>query len=142
MPKKPDSKFWAISGVALLWNMMGAGAYLSQALMTPEAMAEMTEAQQAMFNSTPAWVTACFATAVWVGVLGSILLLFRKKLAIPVFILSLIGALGQDVYFFFMSSALEAYGVFSAIIFPAIIAIIAVFLIWFARSSAAKGYLR
>lgn len=141
MRSKPTTAFWAISGVALLWNMMGAGAYINQVLMTPEAIANLTEGQQALFNSTPSWVTACFATAVWMGVLGCILLLFRKKLAIPVFVLSLIGAIGQNIYFFFMSNAMEVYGALEAIVLPAMVVIIAIFLIWFAKSSATSGYL-
>lgn len=141
MRKKPTSGFWLISGVALLWNMMGAGAYINQVLMTPEKIATLSEGQQALFNSTPSWVTACFAIAVWMGVLGCILLLFRKKAAHPVFILSLIGALGQNIYFFFMTNAMEVYGVLEAIVLPAMVVIIAVFLIWFSKSSAASGYL-
>jgi len=141
MRSKPPTSFWLISGVALLWNLMGVGAYLNQAFMSPEALATMTEGQQALFNSTPSWVTACFAVAVWFGFAGCVLLLFRKKLAVPVFILSLLGALGQNIYFFLMTNAMEVYGPLEAIVLPALVVIVALFLIWYSKQSARKGWI-
>ncbi|MGB5205651.1 MAG: hypothetical protein WBN63_15820, partial [Eudoraea sp.] len=81
---KPPVWFWIVSIVALLWNLMGVMAYLGQAYMTDEMKAGYTSDQLALMESTPAWVTAAFAIAVWGGLLGCIVLLLRRKLAKPV----------------------------------------------------------
>ncbi len=73
---KPPAWFWIVSVVALLWNLMGAMAYLAQAFITDEGKAMLPSDQQELLESTPAWATAAFAIAVWAGVLGCILALY------------------------------------------------------------------
>ena len=48
------------------WNMTGAVFYLNEMFMGPEMFDTMSSAQQDFFSSRPAWVTASYATAVWV----------------------------------------------------------------------------
>lgn len=80
--KKPTTKFYSIAVLALIWNLMGVGAYLIQAFMTEEMIATLPEEQQAEFLvEHPAWYTALFALAVFGGALACILLLARKKMA-------------------------------------------------------------
>jgi len=97
---KPATSFWVISALALIWNLMGVIVYLGQAFMTDDMKAMIPKDQLAIIENTPAWATAAFAIAVWFGLLGSILLLTRKKIAKTVFIISLLGVLGQLVYNF------------------------------------------
>ncbi len=138
---KVPTIFWIISGVALLWNAMGAYVYIGQVMMTPETLSQMSEARQALFNATPSWVTGAFAIAVWAGVLGCILLLLRKKLAIPVLIASLVGSLAQNAFFLTQSGIISEFGVMEGVLAPLLVLIVGIFLIWYARSSAAKGWL-
>tara|TARA_B100000795_G_C22720086_1_gene407055 strand:+ start:310 stop:471 length:162 start_codon:yes stop_codon:yes gene_type:complete len=49
--------------------------------MTDEAKALLTEAEKALYDNVPIWVTAAFAIAVFGGVLASIALLMRKQIA-------------------------------------------------------------
>ena len=76
------------SVVFIGWNMTGAVFYLNEMFMGPEMFDTMSSEQQDFFSSRPAWVTSSYAIAVWVGIVGSFLLLLRKKLALPTFILS------------------------------------------------------
>ncbi|MDG1040937.1 MAG: hypothetical protein P8H13_08800 [Polaribacter sp.] len=77
---KPKALFWIIAVIALLWNAMGVAAYLFQAYITDEMIAQLPEEQQAEFLVVhPSWYTGLFALAVFGGVLGCILLLARKK---------------------------------------------------------------
>ena len=81
--KKPSTKFYIIAVLALIWNLMGVGAYLVQAFMTDEMIATLPEEQQAEFLvEHPAWYTALFALAVFGGALACILLLARKKIGL------------------------------------------------------------
>lgn len=76
---KPTKSFWLISILALIWNILGAIAYLIQAYMTDEMIVQLPEEQQKEFlYDHPAWYTALFGLAVFGGVLGCILLLFLK----------------------------------------------------------------
>ena len=146
MSEKPNTKppvwFWIVSILALLWNLMGVMAYLGQAYMTDEMKAEYTSDQLALMESTPAWVTAAFAIAVWGGLLGCIALLLRKKLAKPVLMLSLIGILVQMAHSFFMTNATEIYGPIPGVIVPLLVIIIGIALVQFARIAEKRNWIR
>ena len=139
---KPPMWFWIVSVIALIWNIMGVMAYLADAFTTVEQLEMMTQEQRHLYESRPAWVTSAFAIAVWGGLLGCIALLLRKKWARPIFLLSLIGILVQNGYYFFMTNATEVFGQFQAIVMPLLVIIIGIALLLFARSSTAKGWLK
>lgn len=100
--------------------------------------AEMTPEQVNLMESTPAWVTAAFAIAVWFGAAGCIGLLLRKKWAKSALGMSLIGVLVQTGYGFFMTNATEVYGQTQAVIIPMMVIGIGILLIFFARLSERK----
>ena len=50
--------FKAVSVLALLWNLMGCAAYLSDVMLSTEDIAAMDATQQALYNSRPAWAVA------------------------------------------------------------------------------------
>jgi len=52
-----------------------------------------------MVESRPAWGTVAFALAVFGGLLGCLLLIFRKSVAFHVFLVSLVGAVGSQLPF-------------------------------------------
>lgn len=136
---KPTAVFWIIGIVALIWNILGVGAYLAQAYMTDEIKATLPQADQDMYNNMPAWVTAAFAIAVFAGLLGCIALLMRKSWAVPLFGLSLLGVLGQQVYNFFMQDYIEISG--SRMIMPIVVVIVAFLLLYYSRGLKSKGML-
>lgn len=137
---KPTTLFWIIAVLALVWNAMGVMQYLAQAFMTDEIKAALPEAERALYENVPAWVTAAFAIAVFAGVLGSILLLLRKKGARLLFLISLIAIVVQMSYNLFMSKATEVYGP-GGVIMPVMVIAFGVFLLFFAKKSIAKGWL-
>jgi len=137
---KPPTSFWVYSGAALVWNLIGLVFYYGQVTMSAEAVQRLTTEQQAFFASTPIWATSAYAVAVTAGVLGSLLLLFRKSWATSLFVLSLIGIIVQDVDAFVLSNALEVFGT-NGLILPAIVLIIAVLLIGYSRGAKRKGWL-
>ena len=48
-----------------------------------------------MWDATPTWMVAAYAIAVWVGLAGALLLLLRRKLAVPLLLVSLIAVIVQ-----------------------------------------------
>ena len=136
---KPTITFWIISAVALLWNISGVVAYLSQAYMTDEVLAALPEADQAYYNNVPGWVTGAFAIAVFAGVFACVGLLMRKKWATILFMVSFIAVIAQFTYNFFIQNFMEVSGI--RMIWPIVIIVVAFFLIWFSRKSEKEGWI-
>ena len=138
---KPPTLFWVIAVVLLLWNFTGLMFYYGQVTMTPEMLAaNFSAAEREFMAQTPVWATAAYATAVTAGVIGAALLLLRKALALPFFILSFVGVLIQDFEAFILSDAIGLSGT-SALTLPAVVIVICIFEIWYTRSARAKGWL-
>jgi CHASE2 domain-containing sensor protein len=137
---KPPVWFWIVSVLALLWNLAGAMAYIGQAYMSDEVLATMSEAERNLYENQPAWVTGAFAIAVWGGTLGCIFLLLRKKWAKPVFIVSLIGLIGQLSYNYFLSEAFDTFEIVDMIM-SVMILVISIVLIVFSNKAIRKNWL-
>ncbi|MFT5736104.1 MAG: hypothetical protein ACI9SG_000444 [Maribacter sp.] len=138
---KPPAWFWVVSALGLGWNIMGAVAYLGQAYMPIESLEQMSQAERLLFETQPVWVTAAFAVAVWGGTLGCLLLLFQKKWAKPVLLISLIGILTQMSHSFFMSDAFDVYGA-AGLVMQIMVVLIGVLLLFIARKAISKAWLR
>lgn len=135
--------YWIVSSILLLWNLVGLAVFgiMMTMIGNAEAMtsANLNDEQQALINATPSWVNISFAVAVIFGVLGCIALLMRRKFAIPLFVISLLGVLAQNTYVFFLSDTIEIMG--SVGMAPLVI-LAAILLIPFAIFCAGKGWLR
>jgi len=134
---KPNSWFWIIGIIALLWNLMGVTAYLADAYK----LIPIPENMQAYYDARPSWVIAAYAIAVFAGTLGCILLLMRRKLAKTVFIISFLGVIVQQSYIFFMTDVVSTLSSLDLSLTIAVI-IIAILLIWYSNTCIKKGWLR
>jgi hypothetical protein len=132
--------FWVIAIVALLWNAMGVMAYLADVYMTAESMAAFTQAQQDVYASRPAWAVGAFALAVFAGLIGSVLLLLRSKWTQQLYIISVLALIAQNYYWFVLADALDVFPDGHWV--PLMVFIIALFLLWYARSLSNKGLLK
>ena len=129
---KTPLHLWIVGILSLLWNAGGAYDYLMSQLETESYLAMLTEAQRAFLANTPLWFEAAWAVGVWFSILGSILLLFRSRLARTCFGFSLLGLLASSVYSFGIAepSTLEITGAF-ALWFSAAIALALILLYLF-----------
>lgn len=137
---KPLTSFWIIGAFALVWNLIGLVFYYSHVTMTPDALEGFTDAQQAFFSSTPVWATSAYAVAVTAGVLASLFLLLRKAWAAPLYVLSLIGIVVQDLHAFVFSNGLEVWGT-DGIYLPVVVIVIAVALVMYSRNAKRRRLL-
>jgi len=138
--EKPTTTFWIFGGAALVWNLIGLVAYISSVTISPEALAKMTAEAQAFYSGTPKWATAAFALAVNAGVLGSLFLLLRKSWAVPLFVLSLVAVIVQNVDAFVLRNAYGLSGI-NGVILPALVFIVAVLLLIYSRNVKERGWL-
>jgi hypothetical protein len=134
---------WVVGVVAALWNSMGVMDFVMTETRNAAYLAKVTPKQLEYFNSFPSWVIGAWGLAVLTGLLGSLLLLFRKRLAVPVLVASMIGMVLTDLYNFVLTNGLEVMGQGKAtLIFPAIIFIIGLLLWLYARAMSKRGVLR
>ncbi|MBT8398231.1 MAG: hypothetical protein HKO65_13565 [Gemmatimonadetes bacterium] len=132
---------WVVGVLSLLWNAMGAYDYLMTETQNEAYMSSFTPEQLEFFYGFPAWVVAFWAIAVWGGVLGSILLLLRKKLAVGVFLASFVSMIITTIHNWGLSNGLEVMGS-TGIIFSVMIFVFALFLYLYARAMRDRGVLK
>jgi len=132
---------WIVGVLALLWNGFGAYDYLMIQTGNAAYTAELTAEQLAYYEGFPVWATSVWAIAIWGAVLGSVLLLLRKKLTEPVFLVALIALLVNTVRTS-VSGAWELMGGSQMIAFSAVIVVVAVFLWLYARAMRVRGVLQ
>lgn len=149
---KPPVWYWLVAVIAVFWNLLGVFVFTFMVLMvtgtvdiaSDEAMAGLTESQRSqkmatneVILSTPMWSNVAFAIAVGFGLAGSIALLMRRKVALPIFVFSLFGVLVQNSYNYLLSDAIEKIGVGLS---PLVIAV-AIALVPFALFCSKKRWL-
>jgi len=135
---------WLVGTVSLLWNAFGAFDFVSTTTRGETYMREMgfDQAMIDYFNAMPAWMYVPWTLGVWGAVIGSILLLLRKRLAVIAFALSLVGALVSLVYGQFINPPPLAPNQAMMQWMPYVIAVIAAFLAWYAWTMKKRGVLR
>ena len=133
--QKPPFWFWIFAFIGLVWNGLGINQYLHQAFKTDYLQKMYPDPKvMEMIVNTPSWVMAAFATAVFFGFLGCLLLLFRKKWCIPFLIISFVAIIIQTVYEVFMSGAIDYFGPLGLIL-PTTIVVFSIVLLAFAGKS-------
>jgi len=130
---------WVVGIAALLWNAVGALDYVMTQTRNVQYMAGFTPEQLAFFYGLPAWTVAAWAIGVWGAVLGSLLLLFRKGLAVWFFLASLTGVALTTLQNYVLSNGLEVMGGPGSVVFTAVIFLVAIGLYVYARAMRKRG---
>ena len=139
--KKIPIWFWVVGIIALLWNGIGVAAYIGQATMSANDFGALPELQRKLLIAQPFWHSAMFPLAVLSGFLGAVMLLLRKRIAIRLFLLSLIAVLVQTAGYIILDGYFEFIGT-QGWTMPVMIPVIAIGLLFFARYCENKGHLR
>jgi len=132
---------WVVGVVSLLWNSVGALDFVMTQTKNATYMRGFTSAQLEFYYGFPLWVVAAWGITVWGGVLGSLLLLLRKRQAVHLFLFSAICMVLTDIYSFALSNGLKVMGGAWALIFSAVIFVIGVLSLLYARSMRRSGRL-
>jgi hypothetical protein len=133
--------FWVIAALGLAWNIFGAVQFLGGlgADVTTMMNKGMTEAQAKLYFGLPVWMNIAFAMGVFGGILGCLLLMMRKKLAVLVFWVSLAAYLvlyAGDIFL----GVFEVFGTQQVIILTTVV-LIAAGLLWLAKKFEKSGQL-
>lgn len=133
---------WIVGGVATLWNSFGCFDYIMTQTRNAGYLAAFTPAQRAYFESFPAWMEAAWAFGVWGALAGSLLLLARSRYAVTAFGLSLAGLAVSTFCQQVMISLPPEFATAANLGMTAVIWIIAIGLLLYARWLRQRGVLR
>ncbi|RVT94723.1 sugar transporter [Sphingomonas crocodyli] len=133
--------FWILTILLLLWDLMGVAAFCMQYMMGPTELAQLPPDQREAFSSMPSWAWAAYGIGTIGGALGSLFLLFRMKLAQPLYIVSLVAVLAQFGWTFFGYGMINDPAVAMKAAFPVVIIVLAIFQLWFAGFAIKRGWI-
>ena len=137
---KPPTSFWIVAVLAVIWNIMGVYQYYLGTFEL-ESFRDMVSAEEfAIVEAMPAWYGIVFAIAVFSGLVASILLLARKKFAVPLFAISLITVLIIEFYWLLGTEIIAVSGPKVAIM-PIIVIAIAIFLYFYSKGAKQKAWI-
>lgn len=128
-----------ISIVFLIWNLIGLTSLYIHWTTTPAEIAALPQIQQDMMNGATARSWIAFVISTGAGTLAAIALLFRKRWAAPLFLISLISVIVQFTAPHLLSIAVNRD--MSIMYFPAFIAVLGAVEWWLARAWSKAGWL-
>lgn len=130
MPIKAPWHLWLVGIGAVLFNFIGVFDFVMARIQGTAYLesAGMTAAQIAFYQAFPTWMMAVWAIGVFAAFLASILLLMRRRLASPLFWLSLAAFALNSLYIYVLTDGGTIMGSQMAITS----AVIAVLLLLFA----------
>jgi hypothetical protein len=132
---KVPLSFWIVAGLGVLWNGFACLAYWLSVTHSPAAMAQTPPEMVRALDQTPNWAFAAWGLAVGAALAGSLLLVLRRRWAVPAFIASLCGLLVLTIYQVAANMPMSPFQVVA-------IWLVALFLLRFSSSEAGKGMLR
>jgi hypothetical protein len=138
---KPPFWFWIAATLFALWGLMGVGACIQQLRLGAEAMGPATEYDRALYASLPGWYNIVYAVATGAGFVASLAMLLRRRIAVPLFALSLLAVLVQFGWLFAATDIVAAKGAGTVLPFPLFIAAVAVVQLWVGWRAEARGWI-
>ena len=78
--------YWLVAAACLLFELAGCYAYVGQVTIDP---ATLPLDQRRLVQAMPVWAVAAYAMAVWVGLIGAVGLMLRKRFARGALLVSL-----------------------------------------------------
>lgn len=142
--KKPISTpwhLWLVGVVALLWSGIGALDYYMTQTKNQSYMSHFTTEQLEFFYGFPTWLVAFWAIAVWGGVVGAVLLLLRKRVAVWVFLASFISMIITAIHNYGLSNGMEVMGDAFSIGFTIVIFVLASLFFVYSRAMRNRNVL-
>ncbi len=145
-PQSPKTPWhiWVVGGLSVLWNAVGALDFTMTETRNEAYLKQFTPEQLAYFQGFPLWVVLAWALATWGGVLGSVLLLLRRRLAVQVNLAVLVGMALTFVHNYVLTDGLKIMGGDGKgpVVFTGVIVLVGVLLFVYARAMSRRCVLR
>jgi hypothetical protein len=137
--RQPIARWYLIGAiVSVLFMALGCAIYVMHVTADPAAL---PLDQRAAYAAEPAWVTALNAVAVWVGLIGAVLLVLKRRLAETLLLVSFIATLLWLAGLLLVPALRDALSTNDVAV--AVVVTLITGTIWsFARHSRQRGWLR
>jgi magnesium-transporting ATPase (P-type) len=136
---RPIARWYTAAAIAsLLFMLLGCAVYAMHVLTDPNSL---PLDQRAMFEAEPRWVTVALGIASAVGLVGAIMLLLRRKAAVPLMLVSLVAALLWFGGLFAVPRLRDVLGSNDIAVAIAVV-FLSWTIFWFARHSRQREWLR
>ena len=133
---------WLVGIAGGLWSAIGVLSFLLTQMNVEAVMSEFPPEQRAYFESFPLWAVAFWAIGVFGGVVGCVLLLQKNRLAVPVLIASLIGAIVSNLGGLLLLGGFEVMRETGGLGFSAVPMVFGVVMALYAHTMSRQGVLR
>ena len=137
-PRPVAGWYMAAALASVIFMLVGCAGYLMTVMSDP---ATLPVDQRSMIEAQPTWMMAAYAIAVWIGLAGAVMLVLRRKLAVPLLLVSLVA-----VVFTFLPlavvPAVRDIATTNDIAAAVIVLALTWTVFWFARHSQQRGWLR
>lgn len=137
---------WLIGIIGCLWSSMGVVSFILTQMRVEAVMSRFPPQQRAYFESFPWWTVAFWAISVFGGVIGSLLLLLKNRLAFHLLLASVIGAIVFNLGGVFLLGGMDVMRDTGGLGLTAVPIVFAACLAYYARAMSsrrhvhAKGY--
>lgn len=136
---QPIARWYMIGAIAALLFMIAACAmYGLHVAANPQSL---PVDQRTVFEAEPLWVTSAFGFGAIAGLVASAMLLFRRKMAQPLMLISLVAMLAWLAGLLLVPGLRDVVTA-NDIAVGVIVAAITWTIFWFARHSNQRGWLR
>lgn len=136
--RQPIARWYLIGAVAsVLFMALGCAVYVMHVTADPAAL---PLDQRAAYAAEPSWLTGLNAIAVWVGVIGAILLVLKRRLAETLLLVSFVATLLWLAGLFVVPALRDALST-NDIAVAVIVTLITGTIYSFARHSRQRGWL-
>jgi hypothetical protein len=136
---RPVAGWYMPAAIAsLLFMLLGCVTYVMHVTADP---ASLPLDQRSVYEAEPLWVTASYAVAVWAGLLGTALLVIRRKFAQPLLLVSLAAVLAWLAGLILVPDLRETISA-NDLAVAIVVAAITWTIFWFARHSGQRAWLR
>ena len=137
--RQPIARWYAAAAiVSFLFMLIGCAGYLLEVIADP---ATLPLDQRAVHDAQPLWLISANAIAVWVGALGALLLILRRRLAETLMLVSMIAVAIWLAGLLLVPHLRDLLGT-DDIAVAVVVTVITWTIYWFARHSRQRGWLR
>lgn len=130
--------YMAAAIASVLFMLVGVAGFVMDLATDPRSL---PADQQALEIARPLWMKLVYALAVWTGLAGSLLVVFRRRLAEPLLMISLVTTVLTFVPYAVVPAVRQAIGrsdVIAAVIVMGLVTLIYAF----ARRARRRGWLQ
>ena len=138
---------WIVGILSLLWSCFGCYDYTMTRMRNTDYIANAMPGVDpnvalAWVDSMPMYAQVGWGLGVWLGLLGSVLLLARSRYAVWAFGISLVGAIFSLGYQIALAPPLPGADSPMMKLIPYVVIALCTFLFWYAWTMEKKGVLR